>query len=102
MLRRLLLALAGGVLYGLAGWHPPAESPRAGRPAVRSLLADDRLLAIERGNGCLEEPAPAPASQAWPDWATAHIAGGARPPPPRLPHPPPTPPHASPHTPHHP
>jgi len=76
VLRRLLLALAGGVLYGLAGWHPPAESPRAGRPALRSLLADDRLLALERGNGCLEEPAPAPASQAWPDWATAHIAGG--------------------------
>ena len=77
MPRRLLLALVGCVFYGLAGWHPPAaESPRTGRPALRSLLADDRLLAIERGNGCLDEPTAAPAAQAWPDWAAAHIAGG--------------------------
>jgi hypothetical protein len=80
MPRRLVLALAGCVLYGIAGWRPALSDPRPGRPALRSLVADARLLALERDNGCLDEPTPAPAAQAWPDWASAHIAGGDVPP----------------------
>jgi DNA-binding beta-propeller fold protein YncE len=81
MPKRLLLALAGCVLYGVAGWRSSlSEPPRPGRPALRSLVADSRLLALERDNGCLDEPTPAPAAQAWPDWASAHIAGGDVPP----------------------
>lgn len=77
MSRRLLLALAGCLLFGALGWRP---SPPAGRAPLRSLLADGRLLALERDNGCLDEPTPAPGAQAWPDWASAHIAGGDVPP----------------------
>jgi DNA-binding beta-propeller fold protein YncE len=81
MPRRVLLALAGCVLFGALGWRPalPGAS-RSGRPALRSLVADQRLLALERDNGCLDESSPAPAPQAWPDWAAAHIAGGDVPP----------------------
>ena len=79
MPRRVLLALAGCVLFGALGWTPaPPGTPRIGRPPLRSLIADSRLLALERDNGCLDLPAPAP--QAWPDWAAAHIAGGDVPP----------------------
>ena len=79
MPRRVLLALAGCVLFGALGWGPaPPGTSRSGRPPLRSLIADSRLLALERDNGCLDLPAPAP--QAWPDWAAAHIAGGDVPP----------------------
>ena len=79
MPRRVLLALAGCVLFGALGWTPaPPGTSRSGRPPLRSLIADSRLLALERDNGCLDLPAPAP--QAWPDWAAAHIAGGDVPP----------------------
>jgi DNA-binding beta-propeller fold protein YncE len=77
MSRRLLLALAGCVLFGALGWRPAVPGVvRPGRPALRSLLADERLFAVERDNGCLDAPTPAPRVQAWPDWAGAHIAGG--------------------------
>ena len=80
MPRRVLLALAGCVLFGALGWGPaPPAPPAAGRPPLRSLIADPRLLALERDNGCLD-PARRPAPQAWPDWAAAHIAGGDVPP----------------------
>jgi DNA-binding beta-propeller fold protein YncE len=80
MPRRVLLALAGCVLYGALGWHAAPGGPRAGRVPLRSLVADQRLYALERDNGCLDEPTPAAAPQAWPDWAAAHIAGGDVPP----------------------
>ena len=64
------------MLFGALGWRPaPPGAARSGRPPLRSLVADSRLLALERENGCLDS-APAPAPQAWPDWAAAHIAGG--------------------------
>jgi hypothetical protein len=79
MPRRVLLTLAGCVLFGALGWRPtPPGTSRSGRPPLRSLIADSRLLALERDNGCLDAPTPAP--QAWPDWAAAHIAGGDVPP----------------------
>jgi hypothetical protein len=81
MPRRLVLALAGWMVFGSLGWRPaPSGGPRPGRLPLRSLVADQRLFALERDNGCLDEPTPAPAPQAWPDWAAAHIAGGDVPP----------------------
>ena len=78
MLRRLVPALAGALLFAALGL--PA-GPAAPPPApLRALVADGRLHALERDNGCLDEPAPAPLPQAWPDWAAAHIAGGDVPP----------------------
>lgn len=82
MLRRLLLALAAAVLF--AALEPAGPAPAApaasGRPPLRSLIADARLFAVERDNGCLDEPTPEPAAQAWPDWIKAHVAGGDVPP----------------------
>ena len=76
MPRRVLLALAGCVMFGALGWRPtPTAGPDARRSPLRSLVADARLYALERDNGCLDAPAGA-APQAWPDWAAAHIAGG--------------------------
>jgi len=76
MPRRVLLALAGSVLFGALGWRPaPTAGPDARRSPLRSLVADQRLYALERDNGCLDEPVGA-APQAWPDWAAAHITGG--------------------------
>ena len=55
MPRRVLLALAGCVLFGALGWGPaPPGTSRSGRPPLRSLIADSRLLALERDNGCLD------------------------------------------------
>jgi hypothetical protein len=53
---------------------------KPGRTPLRSLVADERLFALERNNVCLDEATPAPLPQAWPDWAAAHIAGGDVPP----------------------
>ncbi len=75
MPRRVLLALAGCVVFGALGWHPERPLPSAARTPLRRLIADPRLYALERDNGCLDSPAPA-GPQAWPDWAAAHIAGG--------------------------
>ncbi len=81
MPRRVVLALAGGLLFSALGWRPPlSDESRPHRPPLRSLVADQRLFALERDNGCLDLPTPAPTPQAWPDWATAHIAGGDVPP----------------------
>jgi len=91
MSRRIVLALAGCVLYGALGWQsPPGGGARPGRTPLRSLVADQRLFALERDNGCLDEATPAgaaaplwrgkPEGQAWPDWAAAHVAGGDVPP----------------------
>jgi DNA-binding beta-propeller fold protein YncE len=81
MFRRLLFALAGCVAFGALGWRPAAPGGTGlARAPLRSLVADARLLAVERDNGCLDEATPAPAAQAWPDWAAAHIAGGDVPP----------------------
>jgi len=94
MPRRVVLALAGCVVYGALGLFPD-PAPRPGRAPLRTLLADQRLFALERDNGCLDEPLddargrPTPAvaaargtpeGQAWPDWVKAHIAGGDVPP----------------------
>jgi DNA-binding beta-propeller fold protein YncE len=77
MSRRALLALAGCAALGVLEWRPAMPGAAgSGRTPLRSLVADGRLLALERDNGCLDEPTPAPSAQAWPDWATAHIAGG--------------------------
>jgi DNA-binding beta-propeller fold protein YncE len=78
MPRRLLLALTGAVLLVAMEWRPAIGTPaRPARLPLRSLVADPRLYAVERDNGCLDEPTPAPAAaQAWPDWAAAHVAGG--------------------------
>ena len=81
MFRRLLLAVAGCVAFGALGWRPGAPGAAGtARAPLRSLVADARLFAVERDNGCLDEPTPAPSAQAWPDWAAAHIAGGDVPP----------------------
>jgi DNA-binding beta-propeller fold protein YncE len=76
MPRHVLLALAGCVLFGALGSRsaPPGPHDTDHRP-LRSLLADERLYALERENGCLDDTTPA-AVQAWPDWAASHIAGG--------------------------
>ena len=81
MPRRLILVLAGCVLFSLIGWQPwPASGTEGARPReVRSSLAEATLLARERDNGCVDETA-APEPQSWPDWAAAHIAGGDVPP----------------------
>ena len=76
MPRRVVLALFGCVLFGALEWRPA----HPGLPPLRSLVADQRLFALERDNGCLDEATPAAAPQAWPDWAAAHIAGGDVPP----------------------
>ena len=80
MSRRLLLGLAGGLLFGALqlDLHPARQAPA--RPTLRSLVSEPRLFALERDNGCLDEAAPATAPQGWPDWARAHIAGGDVPP----------------------
>jgi DNA-binding beta-propeller fold protein YncE len=75
MPRRVVLALAGCLVFAAMGGR---QTP--GRPPLRSLVADQRLYALERDNGCLDEATPAPAAQAWPDWAAAHVAGGDVPP----------------------
>lgn len=80
MPRRAVLAVAGGLVLGALQWLPGPDAPARSRPPLRSLVADGRLHALERDNGCLDEPTPAPAVQAWPDWARAHIAGGDVPP----------------------
>src|SRR5215475_14224242 len=82
-MQRLLLTGAGAfLLLTAAGLRDPAGE--SARPPLRSLVADGRLQALERENGCLDDQAPAAASGAapasWPDWAPAHIAGGDVPP----------------------
>ena len=82
MLRRLLYVCAGLlVLSVVGGWPPPgAPSPAAARrPPLHLPIDGATLLARESENGCLDAGA-APAPQAWPDWAAAHIAGGDVPP----------------------
>jgi DNA-binding beta-propeller fold protein YncE len=74
MPRRVLLALAGCVAFGALGWTP-GRPGGPDRTPLRTLESDPRLYALERDNGCRDEPTPAP-PQAWPDWAAAHIAGG--------------------------
>ncbi len=76
MARRILLVVIGCVVYAALTWPAASDAGRAGRPTLRSLVADTRLLALERDNGCLDTPEPAPAAQAWPDWAAGHVAGG--------------------------
>jgi len=77
MPRRVLLSVAGCVLFGFLGWQPPVPgSSHDGIPTIRPSLGSARLLGLGRENGCLDVPTPVPASQAWPDWAAAHIAGG--------------------------
>lgn len=67
--------MAGLLVFAALDWQSRPAAPT--RPPLRSLLADPRLYALERDNGCLDEPTPAPpAAQAWPDWAKAHVAGG--------------------------
>jgi hypothetical protein len=62
-------------------WRPFLDrSPRERPSPSRSPLTAARLLALERENGCVDPPSPAPPPQAWPDWAAAHIAGGDVPP----------------------
>src|SRR5262249_31568391 len=79
-MQRLLLACAGCLLLlSAAGLRFPAGD---GPPPLRTLVADARLRAMERENGCLDEALPpqTPAAPSWPDWAAAHIAGGDVPP----------------------
>ena len=80
MRRRLALALGGCLLLGASQWRADAPAASRSHQPLRSLVADARLYALERDNGCLDEPTPAPAAQAWPDWAKAHMAGGDVPP----------------------
>lgn len=68
MSKRVLLAVAGCLVFGALGSRPaPSRGP--------GLLGDQNLYALERDNGCLDGPTAA-APQAWPEWAAAHIAGG--------------------------
>src|SRR4029078_11535070 len=91
MPRRVVLALAGCVVYGALGLLPD-PAPRPGRAPLRTLLADQRLFARERDNACLDKPlddardrpTSEPAGQACPDWVKAHIAGGGGPPTPAV------------------
>src|SRR5262245_56974905 len=80
MPRRLALALGGCLLLAAQQWLADASSASRSHTPLRSLVADNRLYALERDNGCLDEPTPAPPAQAWPDWAKSHIAGGDVPP----------------------
>ncbi len=83
MARRLLLALLGFVVFSAVRWQPPwvsAPKGEEGRTTVRSPLNESAVLAVERDNGCLDPGGPAPDPQSWPDWASAHIAGGDVPP----------------------
>src|SRR5262245_19110622 len=80
MPRRALIAVGGALLLGTLQWTPASAPAATRRTPLRSLVADNRLFAIERDNGCLDEQAAAPAAQPWPDWARAHVAGGDVPP----------------------
>src|SRR5689334_19308451 len=81
MTRRLLVSAIGLIVFHAVSWQPPWASTSSTRVARKPIL-EAALLAVERENGCADdaEPAPAPAPQAWPDWASAHIAGGDVPP----------------------
>jgi hypothetical protein len=78
-MRRLIIAIAGLLLFSLSGSMPgdtPADGTICPVPGAPSLEA--RLLAIERENGCLDldldQGAEAPS---WPPgWDKATIAGG--------------------------
>src|ERR687887_579785 len=81
MLRKLSCVAAGYVLLTItARWTAgPVTCPRAAVSPARaavSPIAEAGLLALEEENGCLDTPEPAAASQSWPDWAAAHVAGG--------------------------
>src|SRR5204862_3257490 len=85
MSRRILIAIAGCWVFVIVG--PPAHPRQDAAPSgpltrlVRSPLSETTLQALERENGCLDSPTPAPSAvQSWPDWASAHIAGGDVPP----------------------
>ena len=80
MPRRAVLAVAGGLFLGTMQWLPASRSVARSPQPLRTLIADARLHALERDHGCLDEPTPEPAAQAWPDWARAHVAGGDVPP----------------------
>ena len=71
-MRRLIIATAGLMLLSISGRHsgePAADGTIC--PVPGSPLAEARLLAIERENGCLDDGAAA-APDSWPPgWNTA-------------------------------
>src|SRR5262249_60244929 len=77
-MRRLFITTVGLMVLSL-GSHRAGDSgdpgtigPRPGGPA----LAEARLLAIERENGCLDDGAQAPQDSWPPGWKQATIAAG--------------------------
>jgi DNA-binding beta-propeller fold protein YncE len=80
MPRRVLFAAIGFVVFSVIGWQPLWHASSSSDRVARTPVADAGLYALERENGCLDTPEPAPEPQDWPDWAAAHIAGGDVPP----------------------
>jgi len=79
MTRRLLVTAIGLIVFHAIAWQPPWTSTSDDR-VVRKPILEAALLAVERENGCTDDAEGAPPPQAWPDWASAHIAGGDVPP----------------------
>ena len=79
MPHRPLIATIGFLIFALVVWQPRSAPGRAERPAIRSPIAEASLLALERENGCTGD-AREEGQGAWPDWASATIAGGDVPP----------------------
>src|SRR6185295_14473759 len=77
-MRRIILAIAGLLLFSLSGSTPgdtPADGTICPVPGAPSPF-EARLLAIERENGCLDVDQDAEPPSWPPGWDKATIAGG--------------------------
>jgi DNA-binding beta-propeller fold protein YncE len=75
-MRRIVITLAGLLVLG-GSRRPPTEL--CPLPERASPLAEVRLLALERENGCIDDSTE-PSQGAWPDWQAAAVSGGDVPP----------------------
>ena len=76
MTRRLILAVVGLVLFSVGGGrHSDSVADGTICPLPSSSIAEARLLALERENGCLDDGAGQ--AESWPPgWDAATIVGG--------------------------
>jgi hypothetical protein len=80
-MRRISLALVGLLIVGLADRRPSkGDGAICPLPAVEAPLAEARLLALERENGCLDVDDDTPPASWPPGWKTATMSGGDVPP----------------------